>query len=152
VYISINMYIYIHTYVYFTILQYNACFRETHKTSVKSIATSLFSVFTSCWLKIHVLNVQALTESNEGSALETVRRDWSCPLISLTPTEKMPTTLWYFNIAIENGPFTVDFAIQMGMFQFAMLGYQRVPFTIFPWPNEENPPSAPQTSDLHQQN
>jgi hypothetical protein len=77
VYIIINICIYIRMYIslYYSILQYNACFRETHKTSVKSIATSLFSVFTSCWLKIHVLNVQALTESNEGSALETVRRD-----------------------------------------------------------------------------
>ena len=48
----------------------------------------------------------------------------------------MIITLWLFNIAIENGPFIVDFPIKTsiyGGFSMAMLNNQRV-YTIFVHP------------------
>ena len=40
----------------------------------------------------------------------------------------VPITLWWFNIAIENGPFIVDLPIKKWCFSIAMLVYQRVSF------------------------
>ena len=146
---------YIYTYVYFIILQYITvqCMLSwnTQNLCQEYCYQSVLSFH-----KLLVKNTCAECAGFDGikwrQCLGNRKKRLKLPFNILESHKKMPTTLWYFNIAIENGPFTVDFAIQMGMFQFAMLGYQRVPFTIFPWPNEENPPSAPQTSDLHQQN
>ena len=38
----------------------------------------------------------------------------------------MGFTLWYFNLAMENGPFIFDLPIENVGFSIAMLNYQRV--------------------------